>query len=386
MIPRAWKAFAAAALVATAGAVSGCGGSTSNGIAPPPSTPAVAFADTSSPLYVGMNASEVLPEPAAEQEAAFKGMAAAGVGLFRQTFQWNEIEPKKGEFSWDMHDRLVASAARAGITVLPVVFNLRPGEAAAPKKGVTITGTTTMNPKDPNTFAAFAALLVKRYGRGGTFWKAHADLPQHPITAWQIWNEPNLKPYWGGRPNPPEYVALLRASAKAIRAVDPKAEIVTGGIPKSKLGIPLKDYVALMGRAGAKGTFDTLAIHPYAETVDGVISGIQTARRALDRAGMPNVAIRVTESGWATSGPHSAFTVSREKQAQFTAELLTRTASIAADVKLRGVAYYGWRDVLPCPGCKDAWGWHTGLRTLADTPKPALATFTQAAANLRSAK
>ncbi len=372
--------FAAAVLAAGLSACGDDGGSGSaGGSTPRASTPSPA----SQPGYVGIVASEVLPQKLATQEASLKAQAAAGVGTLRQTFQWNEIEPRKGDWAFGMHDQLVASAAKAGIQILPIVFNVRPGEEAKPKKNVTITPTTTMPPRDPAAFAEYATVLVKRYGRGGSFWKEHPEVPAKPMTSWQIWNEPNLKAYWGGRPNQIEYTALLRATSTAIRAVDPEAEIVTGGLPESKLGIKMEQYIDLMARAGAKGTFDTVAIHPYSRTVDGVILGIETAREALDEAGMRDVGIWVTEVGWADNGPSSKFTVSSQRQAELVSEVLTRTAAVAPAMKLHGVVYYGWRDVKPYPGGKDFWGLHTGLMTLDNEPKPSLDAFKQAAAFIK---
>ena len=364
-------------------ALAGCG-SKDSAKSPTTGPAKVITYDPGSRTFVGMNASEVLPFSPKEQDATLHAQAAAGVGVFRQTFQWSDIEPKPGEYHWEMHDNLVASAARNGIQVLPIIFNVPKGQGAAPKKHVKITATTTMPPKDPEAFAAFAKVLVGRYGPGGSFWKAHPDVKPLPIRSWQVWNEPNLKAYWGGRPNQREYLTLLKATGRAIHSADPGAEIVTGGIPDSKLGSPLADYVPLLAKAGAKGAFDTLAIHPYARTVDGAIAGIVRAREILDRAGFTNVGLWVTEIGWATGGPHSAFTVGPKTQGSYVAEMLSRSAALAERVKLRGVAYYAWRDVKPYPGGKDFWGLHTGLNTIGGKPKPSLTAFTAAASELRA--
>ena len=61
-------------------------------------------------------------------------------------------------------------------------------------------------------------------------------MPRLPIRSWQIWNEPNLGPYWCGKANAKQYVAMLRAVGTAIKQVDRGAHIVTAGLPDSKLG------------------------------------------------------------------------------------------------------------------------------------------------------
>ncbi len=385
MIARQLVAWAAAVVLAAG--LSACGGGDAGGdgaggdaASTTPSTP-----PTAQPTFPGIVASEVLPltMPLADQQAALKAQAAAGVGILRQTFRWDEIEPRKDDWAFGMHDRLVESAAAAGIQILPIVFRVRPGEEAPRKKNVEITSNTAIPPRDPEVFAQYAAVLVKRYGRGGSFWKEHPELPAKPMTAWQIWNEPNLKVYWGGRANQVEYTAMLKATSQAIRAVDPKAEIVTGGLPESKQGIPVDSYIDLMTKAGAKGSFDTLAIHPYSENVGGVMESLQLARDALDDAGQDNVKLWITEVGWSDNGPGSKFTVSSERQAELITELFGRTAAVADVMKLRGVVYYGWRDVKPYPGGKDFWGLHTGLMTLENEPKPALAAYREAVAALQ---
>jgi hypothetical protein len=224
---------------------------------------------------------------------------------------------------------------------------------------------------------------VKRYGAGGTFWKAHPELPPHPPTAWQIWNEPNLPSYWGGRPDPAAYGALLKPTAAAIRAVDPNAEIVTGGIPESKIGMSLSKFMKGLVKSSAKDSFDTVAVHPYAKNVSGVLGGVERAKAALDAVGLTNVNLRITEVGWATGKLGSDFTVNEKRQSELVAELLQRTAASASELRLRGVIYYGWRDVKPYPGGKDFWGLHTGLMTEGNKPKPSLATFSAAAHALR---
>ena len=47
---------------------------------------------------------------------------------------------------------------------------------------------------------------------------------------WQIWNEPNLKKYFAPAPSPGQYARLLQISYPSIKQVDPKAQVVLGGM------------------------------------------------------------------------------------------------------------------------------------------------------------
>lgn len=331
------------------------------------------------PDFVGIVAPEVLPAPPAKRRQALDAQRAAGVRLLRQTFDWSQIEVRPGELNFTAYDGLVAASSRAGLRLLPVIFRPPAFFAARRTRGAKITSTTTMPPRRPGDMVPFARALVRRYGPKGSFWAEHPEVPANPIRSWQVWNEPNLPAYWGGKPDAAAYVALLRAAGDAIHSVDPRGEVVTAGLPESRLGVPLLTYVRELYAAGARGTFDTLAVHPYATSVDAVLLAVRGARAVATSNGDGAVRIWITEVGWASGGPGSSFTVSPERQGQLVAGLLRRAAAEARQLKLRGVVYYSWRDVPPYPGGKDFWGLHTGMVNRDNSVKPALAAFATAA-------
>ena len=357
-----------AACVLLALAVAGCGGSSKDRAQRPLSRD-----------FVGVVAPELLPAAPATQRSVLGAQHRAGVRLLRQTFDWAQVEVAPGKRTFVRYDRLVGAAARAGIDVLPVIFNVPAFARAAPVAGADVTPTTTFPPRSNARFAAFAATLARRYGPGGSFWRAHPHVPPHPVRSWQIWNEPNLPVYWGGRVDAGGYVALLRATSRAIKRVDPSADIVTAGIPDSSLGVSLPEFIRRLYAAGGRGSFDTLAVHPYAVDVDGVLAGAQAARKVADDAGDDDVGLWITEAGWASGGPGSDFSVGPRRQAQLISGLLRQAAAAASELKLRGVVYFAWRDLPVYPGGKDFWGLHTGMLTRRNSAKPSLAAFASAA-------
>jgi len=369
--------------IATALLAAGCGGGHTHTAAPavtrhPASTPTAPHAALPDD-FLGMVSNDAFAAGPVQRAQILAGERRTGVQLLRQTFDWSTIEPQRGRYDFAGLDAYLAATARAGLWVLPVVFG-RPGfEPAQRPAGAPVTATTTFPPARLGDFAAFAAALTRRYGPGGTFWRAHPDLPARPIRAWQIWNEPNLPVYWGGRPSAAGYVAMLSAAARAIRAVDPHAEIVTAGIPDSKLGIGLATYVDEMLAAGARGSFDTLAINPYAASDLGVLAAAGGARQLLDAAGLTGTPIWLTELGWASGGPPSSFTVGATRQAQYVLGAITSLARAAPRLHIRGVVYFDWRDAPPYAGGQDFWGLHTGLLTITGAGKPALSAYYQAA-------
>lgn len=368
------RALVAAALVAAAVAVAGCGGGESERPADRAPVPhgfvgivtEDAFADVGGPGY---------------RAAQLAAQRRAGIGLIRQTFSWRAIEQRPGRYELGPYDRFVLDAARAGMTVMPILFDTPPFHARPVARGA---DRAAAPPRRPETMARFAVALERRYGRDGTLWRAHPDVARRPITAWQIWNEPNLPVYWAGKPDARQYVTLLRTVGAALHRADPRAEVVTAGLPESRLGVPFARYLKAMYAAGAAGTFDTLAVNAYSRRVTGMVAALLGARRILSSAGQGDVPVRVTEFGWATPpGPRSAMTVGLRTQARLVATAVRTLAARRERLRLRGIVYYAWRDARPYAGGRDFWGLHTGLLTRGGRAKPALRALGEAAGRAR---
>ncbi|MBJ7328705.1 MAG: hypothetical protein JHC95_02340 [Solirubrobacteraceae bacterium] len=352
--------------------IAGCGGSGD--------TPTTAQAATIPEGFVGITAAEVFAAGAGRQQA-LDAQYKASARTLRQWINWTEIERQRGKYDFRAYDKFIGDSAQAGLRVVPILFGMPKFHAAKAKRGAKITAVTVMPPRRLSSYSNYVTAVVKRYGVNGTFWKANPSLKALPITSWQVWNEPNLPQYWGGKPDAKAYVKLLRAGSRAIRKVNPDAEVLAGGLPQSKQGIPLLTFIRQMYKAGAKGTFDTLAVHSYARDVSGVLLGAKRARQVAVAAGDRDVSVWITEVGWAAGpkAPGSDFTVSLTRQAQLVGQLYRQGAAQAEAMHLRGIIYYAWRDVPPFPGGKNFWGLYTGLVNRNNTPKPALSAYADAA-------
>ncbi|WP_372791982.1 hypothetical protein [Paraconexibacter sp.] len=381
------------ALLLVVGLLAGlaCGGTssqaTSTGLSSS-DTPATAAVTASGRLpadFLGLVSEHAFAAGPADRAKILGDQRRTGVQLLRQTFDWSTIEKTRGVYDFSIYDGFVHATARARIRLLPIIFRAPAfrSRTAKPSRTRKITATTTFPPRSNADMARFAARLVRRYGPRGTFWKENPDLPPLPIRSWQVWNEPNLPAYWGGRPNAKQYVSMLRTVGSAIRKADRKAEIVSGGIPESRQGIPLRTYLTQMRRAGGLKTFTTLAIHPYARNDAGVITAVSSTRRLLNGWGYRRMPIWVTELGWASQGPRSAFTAGPTRQGRYILHAITGLGQRAKQLNVRGVVYYGWKDAEPYPGGKDFWGLHTGLLRQDGTGKPALSKYYQAAGVLK---
>ena len=249
--------------------------------------------------FVGITADDVFAGDDNYRTANLSAMAAIGVQTIRQTFDWSKIERRRGVYDFAYHDAYVAKAAAHGIRVLPVLFS--PPSFYRPTRG-----RAACAPRKMATFARFAKAVAHRYGRRGTLWKQHPEVPRNPITAYQIWNEPNLKIYWcNRRPNAARYVAMLRTVGRAIKGVDRSAHILTAGIPPSKLrsAVPIERYLAQMYRAGGRQYFDSLAINSYARNQGELRGLLRSVRRLMNRHGDRRGRLWITEIGWGDRGP-----------------------------------------------------------------------------------
>jgi polysaccharide biosynthesis protein PslG len=330
--------------------------------------------------FVGLTSEDVFASAGQYRESNLSRQASVGVRLLRQTFDWSSIETAPGQYDLSYYDDYVAAAAADRIRIMPILFNppsfhrgRNSGRAACP-------------PRTNASFAAFARALVRRYGSDGTLWRARPNVPKTPITTWQIWNEPNLRIYWCNRPSARQYVAMLRAVGKAIKRVDRRAEVLTAGLPPSKLSgtVPLSRYISQMYRARARNAFDTLAINSYAVDQRELGRLLASVRKLMNARGDRRGRIWITELGWGDKGLKHRFIVGAKGQASRITKSYALIRKQRRRLRLRGVVYFSWRDARPyAPNFKNLWGLHTGLLDLDGSPKPAFSAFKRAVRRLR---
>jgi hypothetical protein len=154
---------------------------------------------------------------------------------------------------------------------------------------------------------------------------------------WEVWNEPNIDKYWKPAPNPAEYSAMLIATYNAIKAIQPNATVLIGGLAS---GFPDTFMNALFAN-GAGNSFDGVALHMYVSgapepsSIDSWMSGAQSflARKA------PGRSIWITEIGWTTCDS-CATKVTEDQQAQF----LSRFAIDAVSHGVSAVVWFNLRE------------------------------------------
>jgi hypothetical protein len=194
------------------------------------------------------NAADVLGLDDATFQRELDAMQATGATWLRFDFLWPTIEPQNGQFNWQLYDRVVPEATARGFRILGELSYTPPWARPA-----NCTTTDKCPPANPADYQGFVQAVVARY--------------KATVSDWEIWNEPNLSSFWATGPDPAAYTQLLKAAYPAIKAVDPNATVVTGGLAPSGVQdatrIPPLDYFKGMYAAGAQGSFDAFGMHPY---------------------------------------------------------------------------------------------------------------------------
>jgi len=293
-------------------------------------------------------------------------MDRGGVQELRFLVSWTATERVRGEYDWSSTDPIVAAAARRRIQLLPFVYGspiwISAHEGHPPLDSAA----------DELAWRQFLGALVDRYGPAGSFW--HGSPHRGPITRWQIWNEPNFDFYWHPRPAPAEYARLLAISAEAIRARDPQAELVMGGLAPVAAGIPWTRFLRdLYDIAGFRASVDAVALHPYSPTIPDLARQISRARLIMRLGGEPQAPLALTEIGWASGGSPAPLVVGPHGQAGM---LRSAFSAVFAKRKWRisDLMWYAWQDSLKvetsCSFCKRA-----GLLDRRGRAKPAWRAF-----------
>ena len=115
------------------------------------------------PGFVGLVSDDAFWATDADPTRAGTMAAIAGTGarVLRQSFYWSMIEPQPGQYDFSLYDAYVGAAARANLSILPILFDppafrsARPAERRAPRH---------LPARQLSDFAVFAAALVRRYG------------------------------------------------------------------------------------------------------------------------------------------------------------------------------------------------------------------------------
>lgn len=186
--------------------------------------------------YYGVNFQRISKIKPADQDRQLASMASLGIDQVRFNLSWAAVEPTAPTngvhtYRWGPFDQQIAAMARHGVQAQPTLTQAPSWNAPS---GTTVDlkckKASSRAPLAIAPYAAFTQAFAARYGRGGAFWRQNSSLPYRPVVRYEIWNEPNLMGGWCPGPDPWHYADMFVGAARAIRAVDPNAQVMVGGL------------------------------------------------------------------------------------------------------------------------------------------------------------
>jgi len=161
---------------------------------------------------------------------------ALGTHWVRMFATWADLEPGRGVFAQNWfayYDQAFKQLPARTKVLLDVVGTPRWETGASDEH---------MPPANPNEYAAFVGAVARHFGGR--------------VSAYEIWNEEDAPIWWTGGPNAPAYAELLKATYPVLKAAEPKATVIVGGLTGNDYS-----FVEEIYRAGAKGSFDAVGVH-----------------------------------------------------------------------------------------------------------------------------
>jgi polysaccharide biosynthesis protein PslG len=158
--------------------------------------------------------------------------------------EWQVVQPKKGQWDWNVSDAMAADARANDIHLLACWAYLAPWASADG-------GTRKFPIKDIHYWRDYITGTVERY---------HKD-----VKYWEVWNEFNGS-FGDSKDKVKDYAQLVVTAYDAAKKVDPTAKI---GLSVANFDVGFLDAVI---KAGAADHFDFICVHPY-ENLGAVAEG-----------------------------------------------------------------------------------------------------------------
>ena len=263
-------------------------------------------------------------------------IAKAGFGIVRVDLTWNIMEPRRGEYRWDLSDPVVQDLEARGVQILGIL-GYCPAWASSGSDEF-------YPPRDVEDWKDFVTAMVYRY--------------QGRIRYWTLWNEPNSNTFFHGSVE--QFVRLvLIPGARAAKAVDPDCRIVGPDLAH----LTGADWDKWLDRilADAGSVLDVISHHCYKDKPSEVLRMLEGPSRpwepppvqqVLERRGQEGKPFWLTEVGWRSTE------VGQDKQ---TGYLISILRSSLRRHWISRVFIYELRDSLREPGF--------GLMSYAGKPK-----------------
>jgi len=286
--------------------------------------PASAAKYVPAPLFGQHVASIGSPSPQAPSTLRAVRLWDAGVS-------WKNVEYADNKYDWSRLDRAVANAKALGAQEILYTMGSTPSWAAS----------------DPNSKLALYGEGSNSHPRSNTLYTDYlkAVATRYPaITAFQVWNEANLRDFYLGTP---EQMAQLTKDAKvALRSIGSRAKLVAASTtvraagPVGKFG---KAYGKAMKKKKAWSYVDAVSAHFYPPATSGPgtrVSYIKKVKSYYKKYGAKNKPLWDTEMSYGDTRTY--MTIKRQYTGATAAAFVARTYLDSMRYGVSRVFWYGW--------------------------------------------
>jgi len=197
-----------------------------------------------------------------------------GICWIRANLSWGSSEPQKGQLDFKQSD---ASYQILTDYQMNIMYNL----VYPPRWAVNRVNGYGGNPADYHDYADFAARMAKRYPK---------------VQHWSLWNEPDAESHWEG--GGAEYAKMLKTVTPAIKAANPQAKVLPGGVTGSRA--LSERFMRELNEAGGRPYFDIYEYH---------YRNVDLHKKLIGQFGWSGMPLWNTESA---EGDGKAFQIVRE--------------------------------------------------------------------------
>ena len=219
-----------------------------------------------------------------------------GVNVIREDFGWTSLQPSlsNSTLKTTLVDKMLNITSKYNFKYLWTLGNKR-------------SDIEYYKSENLHYYKSFMTTLANKYANNSNI-------------IWEIWNEPDLKEffglggndssgnanYWNKYGTKSQYLSMLNTASTALRSVNPKAFITAGGLAMySSTGVTEKyrawhgedifgNYVSLLNN----GTINTYALHNHKGwDVDNFMSTVNSFNTKASSANLTRSGVYVTESG-----------------------------------------------------------------------------------------
>ncbi|HSS49938.1 MAG TPA: hypothetical protein VLX28_13460 [Thermoanaerobaculia bacterium] len=325
----------------------------------------------------------VVPADNFDSSEDWDAIEDSGAKVARLQFNWYHMIEHGG---WsNSYDHYVENAARRNITVLPYLY----GRDSLNHNQEYYANSSGWN----GYLSGFVNEAVARYGLNGSFWSSHKDVPYHPISVWEVWNEPNLSinsP--NGVVKGEAFGSFFKATTSYIQSVQNAIEpnphstvVLIGGLYQPNTSSNGNVSAFLTGSEGMKKvsgineSYSGLGLHPYGfegstegSRLGKLQSNVNEGRTALNGmcTSCSAKSLWITEFGWPVAGSGVA-SVSSTEQANLLTSSYNWLQSVAVGDNIQTATWYTVKDL----NCCGTWAQYDGLREANGHERPAWCAY-----------